>query len=257
MKNTDKVDISQEQINQTFQKYQSEAQEIVKDKSKLQDLIKKSKAKIRKLKKLPFIGAVINDYIDLIDLLVAYTKGEYKSIPVSILVSIVTALLYVILPIDIISDAIPVLGFIDDAMVITFACSIARLDLEKFRKYRLDKEYKEFKGLIKTFFDRDEFRERFMQAIVLDGSGEVKALCSYENEEISPLVCTMYVSTIDLEAFSSPEIINDFVNAFRNLFFECALQIKNSSSFKIYDTISFEETEGNYVITEKNLVDIY
>ena len=32
MKNTDKVDISQEQINQTFQKYQSEAQEIVKDK---------------------------------------------------------------------------------------------------------------------------------------------------------------------------------------------------------------------------------
>ena len=103
-------------------------------KSKLQELIKKSKAKIRKLKKLPFIGAVINDYIDLIDLLVAYTKGEYKSIPVSILVSIVTALLYVILPIDIISDAIPVLGFIDDAMVITFACSIARLDLEKFRR---------------------------------------------------------------------------------------------------------------------------
>lgn len=257
MKNTDKVDISQEQINQTFQKYQNEAEEIVKDKSKLQNLIKNSKAKIRKLKKLPFIGAVINDYIDLIDLLVAYTKGEYKSIPVSILVSIVTALLYVILPIDIISDAIPVLGFIDDAMVITFACSIARLDLEKFRKYRLDKEYKELKGLIKTFFDRDEFHEPFMQAIVLDDAGEVKALFSYENEEISPLVCTMYVSTINLEEFSSLEIVNDFVNAFRKLFFECSLQIKNSSSFKIYDAKSFEEHEDNYVITEKNLVDIY
>ena len=67
----------------------------------------------------------------------------------------------------------------------------------------------------------------------------------------------MYVSTINLEEFSSLEIINDFVNAFRNLFFECSLQIKNSSSFKIYDAKSFEENEGNYVITEKNLVDIY
>lgn len=251
MKNTEKVDVSQEQIDKAFSKYKNDAEEILKDENKLQNLIKKSKSQIRKLKKLPFIGAVINDFIDMIDLLEAYAKGTYKSIPVSILVAIVTALLYVILPIDIISDAIPIVGFIDDAMVITFACSIARIDLDKFRKYRLDAERKELGEFINAMFNRDDVNDKFLQAIVLDDTGSVKALYSYENQEDSPVVCSMYVCDINLDKFSSQEILNDFVNAFKNMFFECTMQNKTSMNFKIYDEQSYSENETKYIITEK------
>ena len=46
-------------------------------------------------------------------------KGETFSISVSSIAMIVGALLYIVSPLDLIPDAIPVIGFIDDAAIIT------------------------------------------------------------------------------------------------------------------------------------------
>ena len=66
-----------------------------------------------------------------------FTK-EYTDVPVGTIVAIVCALLYVLSPIDLIPDFLPVIGYLDDAGVVTLCVKSVKVDLEK---------YKEFKGL--------------------------------------------------------------------------------------------------------------
>lgn len=66
-------------------------------------------------------------------------KGEKFSISPAALAIVVGSLLYVISPIDIIPDAIPVIGFIDDAAIITAAITqIKKIgdDIKNYKKWK-------------------------------------------------------------------------------------------------------------------------
>jgi len=62
----------------------------------------------------------------------AHHRGEYNQIPDNALLWIVAALNYLIDPFDLIPDATPVLGFIDDATVIEFVTDKTRQTLDDF-----------------------------------------------------------------------------------------------------------------------------
>src|SRR6266699_5502135 len=62
----------------------------------------------------------------------AHHRGEYDQIPDNALLWIVAALNYLIDPFDLIPDATPVLGFVDDATVIEFVTDKARQTLDDF-----------------------------------------------------------------------------------------------------------------------------
>jgi uncharacterized membrane protein YkvA (DUF1232 family) len=62
----------------------------------------------------------------------AYHRGEYDRIPDKALLWIVAALSYLMDPFDLIPDATPVLGFVDDATVIEFVTDRNRQTLEDF-----------------------------------------------------------------------------------------------------------------------------
>jgi uncharacterized membrane protein YkvA (DUF1232 family) len=51
-------------------------------------------------------------------------------------VGIVVALVYVINPLDIVPDAIPFIGAIDDAAVVALELALMRKDLHKYRQWR-------------------------------------------------------------------------------------------------------------------------
>jgi uncharacterized membrane protein YkvA (DUF1232 family) len=62
----------------------------------------------------------------------AYSRGEYRTVSQSALLSIIAALNYLVNPFDLIPDEIPFLGFLDDATVMTFAVQRTREDLDDF-----------------------------------------------------------------------------------------------------------------------------
>jgi uncharacterized membrane protein YkvA (DUF1232 family) len=62
----------------------------------------------------------------------AYHRREYDRVPDNSLLWIIAALSYLIDPFDLIPDAMPVLGFIDDATVVEFVADKTRQTLDDF-----------------------------------------------------------------------------------------------------------------------------
>ncbi len=72
------------------------------------------------------------DQVKLLGRLVrAYAAGTYRDIAVRNIVLVVAAILYFVTPIDLIPDAIPGAGLIDDASILAFV--LATLDVELVR----------------------------------------------------------------------------------------------------------------------------
>ena len=76
----------------------------------------------------------------LLRLLQAYLHGEYTRIPWASVVSATAAVLYFVMPIDLIPDFIPVGGFVDDASVIAFVAAQIREDLDRFLQWEAAQE---------------------------------------------------------------------------------------------------------------------
>ncbi|WP_249199436.1 YkvA family protein [Photobacterium sp. GJ3] len=70
----------------------------------------------------------------------AYWKGEYREIPWFTIAAIVTALLYVFNPLDVLPDVIPFLGLTDDALILAVCLKLVQQDLEDFERWRSEKE---------------------------------------------------------------------------------------------------------------------
>lgn len=68
-----------------------------------------------------------------------YWKGEYRHVSWwSIAVSIL-AVLYVLCPFDILPDFVPLLGQIDDALILLFSIYLLEKDLKKYQKWKSDR----------------------------------------------------------------------------------------------------------------------
>lgn len=64
-----------------------------------------------------------------------YVKGDYRGIQTSTIVSGIAVLLYVISPIDLVPDFIPVLGFLDDLALISWFMDKFKVELTHYREW--------------------------------------------------------------------------------------------------------------------------
>lgn len=72
----------------------------------------------------------------MFSLIKAYWRGDYRQIPWFSIAAIASALLYVLSPLDLIPDFIPVIGLLDDAMVLTACLNLVNKDLMQFEVWR-------------------------------------------------------------------------------------------------------------------------
>ncbi len=108
-----------------------DAKACLNDSESLQALFKEAAQKAASVPREPFkeYWAYLQTMLRLIR---AHHRGEYDKVPGNALLWIVAALNYLIDPFDLIPDATPVLGFIDDATVIEFVADKMRQTLDDF-----------------------------------------------------------------------------------------------------------------------------
>jgi len=78
----------------------------------------------------------INDIKLFFSLIRDYVNGSYREVPWYSIAAIVAALLYVLSPIDLIPDFIPVIGYVDDALVVAACLKMVQTDLDDYRTWK-------------------------------------------------------------------------------------------------------------------------
>ena len=108
-----------------------DAKACLNDSESLQALFKEAAQKAASVPREPFkeYWAYLQTMLRLIR---AHHRGEYDKVSGNALLWIVAALNYLIDPFDLIPDATPVLGFVDDATVIEFVADKMRQTLDDF-----------------------------------------------------------------------------------------------------------------------------
>jgi len=81
------------------------------------------------------LGRIWNDLQTALRLVRAWSRHDYRGVTRSTIVLVVAGLLYLLSPIDAIVDAIPVLGFLDDALVLGWVFRQVRWELDAFREW--------------------------------------------------------------------------------------------------------------------------
>ena len=113
----------------------TEAQEMLKDKSKINGLLEK-------VEKIPLVGKELSGIPTLISMLKCYITKEYQDTSLKTMAIIVSAFIYVVKENDIISDKKGIIGYVDDVVVVKVAMNMIKGDLEKFKKWKEEKNNK-------------------------------------------------------------------------------------------------------------------
>ncbi len=75
------------------------------------------------------------DVTALVRMIRAYKNKTYRKVPMRTIIAALAALIYFLDPLDLIPDAIPMIGYIDDAAVLGLVMSMIRNDLEAFQEW--------------------------------------------------------------------------------------------------------------------------
>ena len=127
------MELSKEKITALLEDGIGQAKEMLKDTSKVDDLLLQLEAA---LKEIPEIGGVLSDIPVLIAMVKGYITKQYTEVSVKVILTIVSAFIYVVRKKDIIPDSIPVAGQLDDLAVLTFALKFVEPELNAYKEWR-------------------------------------------------------------------------------------------------------------------------
>lgn len=77
------------------------------------------------------------DYLELLFSMLADSFNKKYPVPKKTVLVITVALLYLISPVDILPDIIPLLGFADDVAVLAFAFGLIKDDLKNYSAWKM------------------------------------------------------------------------------------------------------------------------
>ncbi len=87
------------------------------------------------------LGKLLDDIKTLFSMIKDYWNGDYREVPWTTIAAAAAALAYVLSPIDLIPDFIPVVGLIDDALVVTLCLKAIQTDLESYTAWKVMRQH--------------------------------------------------------------------------------------------------------------------
>ncbi|MCC8083386.1 MAG: DUF1232 domain-containing protein [Clostridium sp.] len=136
IENINKVDedksVQEEFVRGEINARMKDAEELLQNEDKMEQFLQRLE---RKLEKVPYVGNKLANVPVLISLIRSYMRKEYDKVPYASLISIVAALLYFVLPIDLIPDFVPGVGYIDDVLILTTVCVMVQDDVDEYREW--------------------------------------------------------------------------------------------------------------------------
>ena len=110
-----------------------EAQELLKNPSKIDGLLEQLEDKLRGI---PVGGDLLASVPLMIAMIKSYINGSYKEVSPKVIASLVAAFLYLVKRKDLIPDNIPLVGHVDDLAVLGVALKICEPELNAFAAWR-------------------------------------------------------------------------------------------------------------------------
>jgi len=119
-----------------FRREQRRAKKLLRDPAALVRAVERADVKAKGLEgaRGP-LARVWDDLGTSVRLLRAWGRRDYAGVGRGTIALLAGALLYFVCPIDAIIDAIPVLGYVDDAAVLAWVIGQVRAELESFRTW--------------------------------------------------------------------------------------------------------------------------
>ena len=121
--------------NETIRKEHKKRQENFEEED-VHDVLEDEEAIKSKFENKGKLQRYLDDAKILFSLLKDYANGTYREVPFNVVAAIGGALLYVLSPIDLIPDFIPIIGYLDDAAVIAFCLNLIEKDLISYNIWK-------------------------------------------------------------------------------------------------------------------------
>jgi len=126
------INFDMEKAHEQLLRNSKEAEELLKDADKTERFLQRIEKKIKGIsgaeEKIPYVFVMIS-------LVRSYMAEVYREIPKGSVVTVMSAFVYLLSPLDMIPDSIPVIGYSDDIAVLEAAWKIIEADGMKYKKW--------------------------------------------------------------------------------------------------------------------------
>lgn len=89
-----------------------------------------------KFHKQKALKSLLEQGMTMIDLVRDYVAGRYREVPYWAMGATALALFYVLSPVDVIPDFVLGLGYLDDAVVVSFALRLIEKELDRYKQWK-------------------------------------------------------------------------------------------------------------------------
>ena len=125
--------INEEQVKEALESGYGKSEALLNNKDELDDFLYRLEQKI---KEMPLVGEEFAVIPIMISLIKHYVEGKYTTVPYGTILAIMSALIYVLSPVDIIPDFIPFVGHLDDVAVMGLCLSMVKTAIEAYDEWR-------------------------------------------------------------------------------------------------------------------------
>ncbi|MBO4898146.1 MAG: DUF1232 domain-containing protein [Clostridia bacterium] len=128
--------INSEMIQEQIEESRKKAEDVLRDKGKAEKILKKAKWLCAMLSNVPVVGTFFENAGVMCDIVSDYLKGEYNKIPIATIATLLGGLIYFVAPIDLLPDALPFIGALDDTAVLYMIGKAAKNDIAAYKEWK-------------------------------------------------------------------------------------------------------------------------